>query len=123
MPLAPQVTTALSVLLDRGRRTTPGDLVFAGVDGGYLDRSALRRRYRNAQAAAGLRPLRFHDLRHTFATTMIARTSILRVQEWMGHSDMHSTMRYLHYAPRDDDARLVAEAFAECPALPGPIDC
>ena len=86
------------------------------------DRGA-RRRYRKAQAAAGLRPLRFHDLRHTFATTMIARTSIRRVQEWMGHSDLHSTMRYLHYAPRDDDARLVAEAFAECPALPGAIDC
>jgi integrase len=29
----------------------------------------------------------------------------------MGHSDLHSTMRYLHYAPRDDDAQLVAEAF------------
>jgi len=54
-----------------------------------------------------------HDLRHTFATTMIARTSIRRVQEWMGHSDLHSTMRYLHYAPRDDDAQLVAEAFAD----------
>jgi hypothetical protein len=54
---------------------------------------------------------------------MIARTSIRRVQEWMGHSDLHSTMRSLHYAPRDDDARLVAEAFAECPALPGATDC
>ena len=50
-------------------------------------------------------------------------TSIRRMQEWMGHSDLHSTMRYLHYAPRDDDARLVAEAFAECPALPAAIDC
>jgi len=44
------------------------------------------------------------------------------VQEWMGHSDLHSTMRYLHYAPRDDDARLVAEAFG-MPAPPGAIDC
>ncbi|MDP9418022.1 MAG: tyrosine-type recombinase/integrase [Actinomycetota bacterium] len=52
----------------------------------------------------GVSVLRFHDLRHTFATTMIGRTSIRRVQVWMGHSDLHSTMRYLHYAPRDDDA-------------------
>jgi integrase len=30
----------------------------------------------------------------------------------MGHADIQTTMRYLHYAPRDEDARLVAEAFA-----------
>jgi integrase len=43
---------------------------------------------------------------------MLGRASIRRVQEWVGHSDLHSTMRYLHYAPREDDAQLVAEAFA-----------
>jgi integrase len=107
VPLAPQVAEVLA------RLPAPSHhgLVFAGADGSYLDSSALRRRYRKAQAAAGLPPLRFHDLRHTFATTMIARTSIRHVQEWMSHCDLHSTMRYLHYAPRDDDAQLVAEAF------------
>jgi integrase len=110
VPLAPQVLAAMRHLSDE---PAGDELVFPGADGDYLDRSALRRRYRRAQAAGGLRPLRFHDLRHTFATTMIARTSIRRVQEWMGHSDLHSTMRYLHYTPRDDDARLIAEAFAE----------
>ncbi len=29
----------------------------------------------------------------------------------MGHADVQTTMRYLHYAPREEDARLVAEAF------------
>jgi integrase len=106
VPLAPQVADAL-------RPGAPDELVFPGRDGDYLDRSALRRRYRTAQRAAGLRPLRFHDLRHTFATTMVGCTSIRRVQEWMGHSDLHSTMRYLHYTPRDDDAELVARAFAQ----------
>jgi integrase len=60
---------------------------------------------------ANVRNLARPDLRHTFATTMIGRTSVRRVQEWMGHSDLHSTMRYLHDAPREDDAELVAEAF------------
>jgi integrase len=114
VPLAPEVSLVPAWRQPRDARPALDDLVFPGVDGGYLDRSALRRRFRKAQAAAGLRPLRFHDLRHTFATTMIGRTSIRRVQEWMGHSDLHSTMRYLHYTPRDDDARLVAEAFAPC---------
>ncbi len=35
---------------------------------------------------------------------------IRRVQEWMGHADIQTTMKYLHYAPRAEDARLVAEA-------------
>jgi hypothetical protein len=29
----------------------------------------------------------------------------------MGHADIQTTMRYLHYAPRSEDAKLVAEAF------------
>jgi integrase len=29
----------------------------------------------------------------------------------MGHADIQTTMRYLHYAPRPEDARLVGEAF------------
>ena len=58
------------------------------------------------------RPLRFHDLRHTFGTRMIARADIRRVQEWMGHADIQTTMRYLHYVPRLEDASLVAAAFA-----------
>lgn len=29
----------------------------------------------------------------------------------MGHAEVQTTMRYLHYAPREGDAALVAEAF------------
>ena len=51
---------------------------------------------------------------------MIAKADIRRVQEWMGHADVQTTMRYLHYAPRAEDAALVAEAFAvgDGPAVP-----
>jgi integrase len=85
--------------------------VFVGATGSFVDASALRRRYDAALKRAGLRRLRFHDLRHTFGTRMIRKADIRRVQEWMGHSDIQTTMRYLHYAPRDEDAALVAEAF------------
>jgi integrase len=42
---------------------------------------------------------------------MIAKADIRRVQEWMGRADVQTTMRYLHYAPRANDAAFVAEAF------------
>ena len=109
--MAPDVAPALARLADREKRVGEDDLVFVGVAGGYLDGSALRRRYGAALERAGLRQLRFHDLRHTFGTRMIAKADIRRVQEWMGHADIQTTMQYLHYAPRDEDAQLVAEAF------------
>ncbi|MDQ6730860.1 MAG: site-specific integrase [Actinomycetota bacterium] len=111
VPMAPDVGEALARLGQRLDWTGDDDLVFPGASGDYLDGSALRRRYGAALVRAGLRPLRFHDLRHTFGTRMIAKADIRRVQEWMGHADIQTTMRYLHYAPRGDDAALVADAF------------
>ena len=119
VPMAPDVATALAQLGRRQDWAGDDDLVFAGEAGGYLDGSALRRRYKEALSRAGLRALRFHDLRHTFGTRMIAKADIRRVQEWMGHAEIQTTMRYLHYAPRSEDAALVAAAFrVESPASP-----
>ena len=42
---------------------------------------------------------------------MIAKADIRRVQQWMGHADIQTTMKCFHYAPRAEDAQLVAEAF------------
>ena len=117
VPLAPDVASALAQLGARELLVADDDLVFLGASGSYVDGSALRRRYKEALGAAGLRPLRFHNLRHTFGTRMIAKADIRRVQEWMGHADIQTTMRYLHYAPHPEDAALVAEAFrVESPA-------
>jgi integrase len=111
VPMAAGVARALAQLGQRGCLAGDDDLVFVGELGGYVDGSALRRRYDAALSGAGLRRLRFHDLRHTFGTRMIAKADIRRVQEWMGHADIQTTMRYLHYAPRSEDAALVDEAF------------
>jgi integrase len=123
VPMAPDVASALARLGEREYWTADDDLVFPGETGDYLDGSALRRRYLAALQRGGLRPLRFHDLRHTFGTRMIAKADIRRVQEWMGHADIQTTMRYLHYAPRSEDAQLVAEAFKiETPQAPSAIE-
>ena len=73
------------------------DLVFPGTAGDFLDDSALRRRSKAARAPAGLRPLRFHDLRHTFGTHAIRTADPRELQEWMGHADLATTEIYLSY--------------------------
>jgi len=112
VPMAPDVASALARVGDREHWTGDDDLVFASDTGSYLADSALRVRYKAALRRASLRDLRFHDLRHTFGTRMIAKADVRRVQEWMGHADIQTTMKYLHYAPRAEDAQLVADAFA-----------
>jgi DNA-binding CsgD family transcriptional regulator len=58
VPMAPDVAAAIAQLGRRDGLTGDGDLVFVGEEGGYLDGSALRRRYRVALLRAGLRRLR-----------------------------------------------------------------
>jgi integrase len=114
VPMAPPVAEALARLAGREHDDQEDDLVFPGSFGGYLDGSALYRRYKLALKRAGLPPLRFHDLRHTFGTQVISNpaVSILQLKAWMGHADIDTTMKYLHYAPRDGEADLIADAFA-----------
>ena len=67
-------------------------------------RLALRIRYKAALDRAGLRQLRFHDLRHTFGTLAVRRAEVPAVQAWMGHADIQTTMRYVHHRDRGGEA-------------------
>jgi integrase len=71
------------------------------------------RRYRRALKAAKLAPThRFHDLRHTFGTTMAAAGVPMRtIQEWMGHRDLATTQRYTDYVPNEREVEMVDRAF------------
>ena len=51
---------------------------------------------------AGIKKCRWHDLRHTFASRMVINgVPILVVQQLMRHSDVKTTMRYSHLAPKN----------------------
>jgi integrase len=121
VPMVPDVAEALARLGQRGFSDGEDDHVFIGQAGGYLDASALRRRYVEAQKVAGLRPLRFHDLRHTFGSLAINRASIVQVQAWMGHADVDTTSRYLHHKSRADDADLLAGTLTIIQRGPSPL--
>jgi integrase len=83
--MAPLVAEALARLASRGHDDQENKLVFPGSFGEHLDGSALHRRYRLARRRASLRPLRSHDLRHTFGTQVISNpaVSILQLKAWM----------------------------------------
>lgn len=119
VPMADEVAQSLAKLTQREHFTGDGDLVFCGELGGHLNPERLRKRYRAAQEAAGLRPLRFHDLRHTFGSIAINRASAVEVKAWMGHAQLATTERYLHFKERGDEADRLAGAFATGVALDG----
>ncbi|MEG2173354.1 MAG: site-specific integrase [Desulfovibrionaceae bacterium] len=53
-----------------------------------------------------------HMLRHTCATRLSQRgASMMIIKEWMGHSDISTTARYTHFAPKDlrNAAQLLAQ--------------
>jgi integrase len=115
VPTARTVAHALLTVRAGSSWTRPHDPVFADpVTGRPIARTPLMRRYRAALTAAGLDPeFRFHDLRHTFGTSMArAGEPVTTIQAWLGHGDLKTTQRYMHYAPAADEAERVERAFA-----------
>jgi integrase len=69
------------------------DLVFCHQDGKPLDPSVLSHEFARLAKTAGLGGLRFHDLRHTFASIMLMRGAKPKViSEALGHASVAFTM-------------------------------
>ena len=100
VPLADRLVAELRTHHELTANHDALDLVFTNpVSGTVLDPSKLRRRFVACALQAGVRPVRFHDLRHTFGTQMAAAGAPLRaVQEWLGHTDYRTTLIYADYA-------------------------
>ena len=112
VPMADEVAEALARIGQRGYDTGDDDLVFCTEHGQHLGPKSLRGRYRAALKAAGLREdFRFHNLRHTFGSTVIRHADSREVMEWMGHADLATTRRYLAFIDREDAAKRVSDAF------------
>ncbi len=88
---------------DRGWMSMPvalDDLVFGDVDGEPLDPSTVTHNFGRMVKRAGLNA-RFHDLRHTYATLMLASGVHAKiVSEALGHSTVAITLDiYSHVTP------------------------
>ncbi len=76
-----------------GQPLTPDSLVFANMEGKPIDPGVLSHAFSRMAARAGLGNVRFHDLRHTFASLMFLRGAKPKViSEALGHSSVAFTM-------------------------------
>lgn len=82
-------------VLARRQATAAGSLVFPSTRW-----DAYRRAWRKALQDAKLGGLKFHDLRHTFASwVMQAGGTLPELKDLLGHSSLTMVMRYAHLSP------------------------
>jgi integrase len=111
VPMSTRLAGELERLFQTSRFQKDDDLVFAHPTlGTVLDASKLRKRFTTALEIAKVRRVRFHDLRHTYGTRMAAAGAPMRsLMEWMGHSNLTTTLIYADYAPDPSQGARFAE--------------
>ncbi len=114
VPLPEQASAALERLQQRPDFTGPNEFVFADPSlGRALHPVTVRKRFKEGRDAAGARPLRFHDLRHTYGSLLAAAgVDLVTIKDMMGHSALSTTGRYLHARPASEQAALFTKVFS-----------
>lgn len=95
VPLPDCLLTALRAYW---RQHRPTDYLFANRHGRPLHPGSLQRAFRRARVLAGLtKPATVHTLRHCYATHLLeAGLDLPTLQRFLGHSNVQTTMGYLH---------------------------
>jgi integrase len=89
---------ARELLLELCARVGSG-LLFRDESSARLTPSAVSNRFRRLTRRAGLTSLKFHSLRHTFGSRLgEAGRSPYEIARLMGHSDIKTSMTYVHMA-------------------------
>lgn len=93
------------IVLEHIKGKDPDDLVFTTRRGAQLNKGNLKRAVHWKELSQGRR---LHDLRHTAATEWLRHgVDVLVVKEWLGHSSLAVTQRYVHYLGTDADIAAV----------------
>lgn len=96
------VRDTLSTVIKKRNVLSP--YVFCDEHGKPYDTKAVSMAFLRACRAAKIENLRFHDLRHDFATLLINNgATLFQVQANLGHSDPRMTQRYAHLLPENQN--------------------
>jgi integrase len=115
IPLPKELTQFFIELKLRSDYSADDDLVFASREGTPLGhRNVTRRGFEPAVERAGIEDVTFHDMRHAFASRMIARgIEPVTLAKLMGHEDIRETLNtYSHLWDRVRTDEAVREAMA-----------
>lgn len=87
------------------------DYIFGHIDGRPISPATLYRVWEKFVKSNNLRMIRFHDLRHTAASVLIATPNISdkAVQEHLGHSDYRTTMNMYVHGMRESKRQIANE--------------
>lgn len=112
IPLTPQAAAALRDYIEKARsdmlnNNTDADYLFVNPAGAKLTRQAVWQLTRQYAQLAGIEgELTPHTLRHSRATHMLnSGEDVRRVQEWLGHANLSTTLMYRQRSD-DKDAKL-----------------
>jgi len=100
------------------------DLVFTQTNGKPYGPRQVQKAYKRILNAAGLPNMRFHDLRHTAATHMIAKgVDMSTVKRRLGHTKVSTTFdNYVHAVPgMQEKAAAVMDEITTPVALPADL--
>ncbi len=101
--LSPTLNEALQIHRLKSPESRDG-FIFTAKGGGPMDPdNMIHREFLPTLEAAGLRKIRFHDLRHTYTTGLIAQGENVKfIQSQLGHASIQTTIdRYGHLLPLD----------------------
>jgi integrase len=112
----PLSSIAVQALREQKARATSANVVFARLDGRPLPPAEVTREFQALLKAAGLRQVRFHDLRHSAAAIMLDRSGgdIRQVSAMLGHSTIATTVDVyggMAEAAKERAAAAMDEAF------------
>lgn len=111
IPLSDPARAALARLGTRVDFVSDDDYVICNRLGRRLDVSALRRRYKLAAEAAGLRPVKLHGLRHAAGSILARVADPVFVRDYLGHAKLSTTDRYVSAKHRPEDLERLNRAF------------